>query len=468
MKSKITLLIIFSIWITSIGYTQTPKSAVGGGEFVFNPNKTPCLTSEQRISFKRDVKSNIKTLAIQNKLLFSKSNMDSHPLFIWPIKKANHVNYNDVWSVSGYVDHNVSFPNQLTDYNCGTRTYDTDNGYNHQGVDIYLWPFQWKLMDESSVEIIAAAPGQIISKSEGNFDQSCDFNTTTPWNAIFVQHSDGSVAIYGHMKNGTVTSKNVGDMVETGEYLGVVGSSGVSTGPHLHFEVYTNDSFTTLVDPFSGTCNNMNTESWWANQKPYHDSNINALMTHSAAPDVFPSCPTIETTYESNDFDIAEDIYLSVFLRDQIANTSLNLKVIRPDGSYLYNWAINVGTTASSWYYYWFFPVDTVGEWTWEATYEGHTESHKFNVTSALSVTNSQLKNTSIYPNPANGLVHINSVKKIVKVEILDVTGKTIIYIQQTTQGIENINTSSLSNGLYFLRLEGDYNERKTIKFIKA
>lgn len=450
-----------------MGYAQAPKSQSINGEFNFNPNKIPCLTSEQRKSIKQNIKSNIETLKLQNKLSFSKKNMNSHPLFIWPIKKADHVTYNDVWSVSGYVDHNQAFPNQLTDYNCGTTTYDTNMGYNHQGVDVYLWPFQWKLMDENSVEIIAGAPGQIISKREGNFDQSCDFNTTTPWNVITVEHSDGSIAIYGHMKTGTVTSKNIGDMVDTGEYLGVIGSSGTSTGPHLHFEVYTDDSFTTLVDPFSGTCNGMNTESWWENQKPYQDPNINAVMTHSNIPDVFPTCPTIETTYESNDFDIASNIYLSVFLRDQIANTPLNLKVIRPDGSFLYNWSINASTTSSSWYYYWFFPVDTVGEWTWEASYEGHTETHNFNVTNALSISENQLKNTTIYPNPANDLIQINSVKKIIKAEILDVTGKIIKQRHQITQGIKTINTSNLSNGLYFLRLEGDFNESKIIKFIK-
>ena len=156
-----------------------------------------------------------------------------------------------MWSISNYVDHNSAYPNQLQDYNCGTKTYDTSSGYNHQGIDIFTWPFTWKMVDDNSVEIIAAAPGQIIAKGDGQFDRSCGFNNN-PWNAVYVRHGDGSVAWYGHMKNGSLTTKNVGDFVNLGEYLGIVGSSGNSTGPHLHFEVYQNDTYTNLIDPYTG------------------------------------------------------------------------------------------------------------------------------------------------------------------------------------------------------------------------
>jgi murein DD-endopeptidase MepM/ murein hydrolase activator NlpD len=107
-------------------------------------------------------------------------------------------------------------------------------------------------MDSNDVEIVSAAAGTILYKSDGNFDRSCTFNNNN-WNAVYVQHSDGSVAWYGHMKAGTLTTKNVGASVAQGEYLGVVGSSGNSTGPHLHFEVY--DSGNNLIDPYAGTCN---------------------------------------------------------------------------------------------------------------------------------------------------------------------------------------------------------------------
>src|SRR5690606_2616679 len=201
--------------------------------------------------------------------------------------------YNDVWSISNHVDHNAAFPNQIQDYNCGNRTYDTAQGYNHKGVDIFTWPFTWHQFQNNHSWVIAAAPGIIIGKNDGNYDMSCNFNNNN-WNAVYVQHSDGSVSWYGHLKNGSLTTKNIGASVSAGEYLGVIGSSGNSTGPHLHFEVYNNTN--QLVDTYSGTCNTWtsSSDSWWQNQKSYQDPKINAVLTHSAPP-VFPTCPSVET-----------------------------------------------------------------------------------------------------------------------------------------------------------------------------
>lgn len=467
MKSKITPFVFFLFFLT-FSNAQTPETLSGGGEFVFNADKSPCLTDVERADIKQELQTNVETLQHDNRLAASTvENRGTHPLFIWPVQKASNVAFNDVWSISGYVDHNVAYPNQLTDYNCGSITYDTNAGYNHQGVDIYNWPFTWKLMDENSVEIIAAADGQIIAKHDGEFDRSCGFNSNI-WNAIYVQHNDGSVAWYGHMKNGSLSTKNVGDSVTQGEYLGIVGSSGNSTGPHLHFEVYTDVSFTQLVDPFSGTCNGMNTDSWWASQIPYSNPNINAVMAHSQAPDIFPTCPTTETTFESANFDISDLIFVSAYLRDQIASTPLALKIIRPNGSFLFDWSIQTTTTSSSWYYYWTFYADTVGTWTWEVTYEGQTESYEINVTDQLGLNDETLIDTSIYPNPFNDVVNIKSKSKIKNASVIDVSGKIIVKFEEhSTEGLKKLNLSELSNGMYFVILEGELGQQKTVKLGK-
>ena len=465
MKTKITFVIFL---FASILNAQKAPIEAGGGEFIYNKSEQPCLTPQQRQIVKQTVLNGIADLKSQNKLAFSESNRGGHPLFGWPIKKASNVTYNNIWIINNYVDHNVNAPDQLTDYNCGSRTYDLSSGYNHQGIDIVSWPFAWKLMDEDAVEIVAAADGQIIAKGDGEYDRNCSF-INGPWNAVYVQHSDGSLALYGHMKTGSLTTKNIGEMVTEGEYLGLVGSSGSSTVPHLHFEVYQNSDFTGLIDPYSGSCNSLNSNTWWQTQKPYNNPGINAVLTHSAFP-VFNACPTAETTNESNDFDTDDTIYFNIYLRDQQPGTSVNLKIIKPDDSVLYNWgfALTDFYTGSYWQWYYSGVFDMNGEWKWQATYNGETVTHNFNVTGALSIEDDLLKSTSIYPNPFNDIVNINSKNKISKATVVDMSGKTILmFEEESIEGIKQLDFGELSNGMYFVTLSGDQNQRKTIKLIK-
>ncbi|MGW8381102.1 M23 family metallopeptidase [Streptomyces sp. ODS28] len=53
-------------------------------------------------------------------------------------------------------------------------------------------------------------------------------------NAIVIKHAPGSYTQYGHLKSINV---HPGQKVKTGQVIGKVGSTGNSTGPHLHFEV---------------------------------------------------------------------------------------------------------------------------------------------------------------------------------------------------------------------------------------
>lgn len=465
MKFIFTFLLFF---IIPLGNSQSSIEPAASGNYTFNPNNAPCLTEIQRDNIKQTLQQNVEELSRQNQLAFSPSNRGNHPLFIWPVQKAASSDYNEVWGISNYVDHNQATPNQLTDYNCDSRTYDTTSGYNHQGLDIFSWPFGWKMMDENTAEIVAAAAGQIIAKNDGQFDRSCDFNTTTPWNAVYIQHSDGSVAWYGHMKNGSTTTKNVGEMVTQGEYLGIVGSSGVSTGPHLHFEIYTDNSYTQLVDPYSGPCNTLNVDSWWQTQKPHVNPGINAVITQSDAP-VFPSCPTTEISNASNQFDVTDTIYFGLYLRDQVNGDSANLKIFRPDNSILYEWDFNMTISYYASWAYWNYQgvFDMEGEWKWQATYGGETVTHLFNVGDPLSVDEDNFNSSSVFPNPFNDVIHISSTKKVVKTDIIDILGKSVLSIADPLNGITKIDVSHFSEGMYFVRLESDANDIKTIKLIK-
>ena len=58
-------------------------------------------------------------------------------------------------------------------------------------------------------------------------------------NCILVKHSDGTTSRYAHLSG---YNCSVGDKVAAGKLIGYVGSTGNSTGPHLHFEVIINGS----------------------------------------------------------------------------------------------------------------------------------------------------------------------------------------------------------------------------------
>ena len=60
--------------------------------------------------------------------------------------------------------------------------------------------------------------------------------TAETGNVIQIQHNQGFVSIYKHLG---ASLKKVGDKVQAGEAIAVVGNSGaLTTGPHLHFELW--------------------------------------------------------------------------------------------------------------------------------------------------------------------------------------------------------------------------------------
>ena len=318
--------------------------------------------------------------------------------FSWPLRAESHLFDFGYHGISNFVDHNSKFPSVLTDYNCGRRTYDTNSGYNHAGIDFFTWPFGWNKMDNSEVAVLAAAPGVIIDVRDGNFDRSCSFNNNS-WNAVYVRHSDGSVAWYGHLKNGSATTKSIGEEVEEGEYLGIVGSSGNSTGPHLHFEVH--DESGNVVDPFKGTCNQIES-SLWQSQRDYYDSELNALHTQSAGP-VFNQCPSPETPNYKDGFLMGDNLVAAAYYRDQLQGQNTTYKITTPSGSTFRNWNHSLSEIPhySASYWYWSYPLPTqaeIGLWTFEAVFQNEIYRHNF------SVSDPDTRPISVYlESPQNG-----------------------------------------------------------------
>ena len=93
--------------------------------------------------------------------------------------------------------------------------YGIINGKLHSGIDIPA--------DQGAV-ILAAADGTV---TETGFDAARG-------NYLILDHGDGLTTLYAHCRNVDVKE---GDTVKAGEMVAAVGFTGMSTGPHLHFEV---------------------------------------------------------------------------------------------------------------------------------------------------------------------------------------------------------------------------------------
>ncbi len=91
----------------------------------------------------------------------------------------------------------------------------------HNGVDMAA---------PNGSPILAAYDGEVIAASY----------SPTMGNYIMIDHGDGLITIYMHASSVSVSS---GTMVARGEQIGCVGSTGRSTGPHLHFSVRENGSY---------------------------------------------------------------------------------------------------------------------------------------------------------------------------------------------------------------------------------
>ena len=109
----------------------------------------------------------------------------------------------------------------------------TGVGTTHSGLDLAV---------AGGTDIYAAKDGT-VTKVLNNVSGK----TPSTGNMVRIKHEDGTVSDYYHMQKGSVTV-NEGDYVKQGQVIGKVGSTGASTGNHLHFTIYDNTGST--VDPY--------------------------------------------------------------------------------------------------------------------------------------------------------------------------------------------------------------------------
>ena len=149
----------------------------------------------------------------------------------------------DCWIVR-YVDHDPG--PKVRDYMCGALT-----GDGHKGTDIAIRDL--KAMAEG-VEVRAAAAGVVDALRDGVPDVSVEQAGRAAiagkecGNAIRIAHGDGWTTWYCHLRRGSLFVKQ-GDKVALGQPIALVGLSGETSFPHVHFDVRHGEA---AVDPFIG------------------------------------------------------------------------------------------------------------------------------------------------------------------------------------------------------------------------
>ena len=100
-----------------------------------------------------------------------------------------------------------------------------------------IHPLSGKYKWHNGVDFAAGSGTAIYATQSGTVTSAC-YNEAYG-NMVTINHANGYSSLYGHMTNYIVS---VGDYVTQGQTIGYVGSTGWSTGPHLHFTIYYNGS----------------------------------------------------------------------------------------------------------------------------------------------------------------------------------------------------------------------------------
>ena len=120
--------------------------------------------------------------------------------------------------------------------------YRISSPYGYRSASISGWSFHGGIdivvggQSSSGIPVVAAASGTVekVQKSYSGYGHM-----------VLINHGNGIKTRYAHMQPGSL-NVYVGQKVSKGQQIGKIGSTGNSTGPHLHFEVLVNGS---KVDP---------------------------------------------------------------------------------------------------------------------------------------------------------------------------------------------------------------------------
>lgn len=117
----------------------------------------------------------------------------------------------------------------------------TPNAGVVSAIGSWIWPAAGTITQEfkpwhKGIDIANHGGGPILAADSGTVIVASWLDNTGYGNRVMIDHGNGTRTLYGHMSSFSVV---VGQTVKRGDKLGMMGSTGRSTGTHLHFEIRT-------------------------------------------------------------------------------------------------------------------------------------------------------------------------------------------------------------------------------------
>lgn len=121
---------------------------------------------------------------------------------------------------------------------------------NYISTLYYYWnggnPRQHGTRSNNLNAIDIAGSGNVVAAESGTV-VSAGWNSSGFGYAVTIRHANGLYSLYGHLSS---ISVRAGQSVSRGQAIGVIGSTGNSNGPHLHFELYNPSNYGQVVNPW--------------------------------------------------------------------------------------------------------------------------------------------------------------------------------------------------------------------------
>ena len=240
LLSFFTILIIIGTYLI-IAYTPLKQSIPG------IPNLSSELTLRkidlENIQYLEKVKhqSNIEELYFQNLITILYDEVPSDPTSQDSTYNRDSTDYTRMDFSTSEKDSILRAKIDLREkYELHDKDEDVSHNDDMKGV-FFFTPINGSVSESFSLKEGHFGVDIVASKDEAvmaTLDGTVVFNAWTPENGhiIYLQHNYNLISIYKH---NSFVLKKVGDFIEAGEPIAIIGNSGgLSTGPHLHFELW--------------------------------------------------------------------------------------------------------------------------------------------------------------------------------------------------------------------------------------